>query len=401
MQPDLTGDFFIELEAGTFGDFFTDGAGLQPNDPKCRLVAWAWCYGQTPGVFHFTTGAAGGVSGIWQTVARAEAMSLLSVLRCMLRFGCGGRVWCDNQLVVDRMRDLQQGKFSVDVTTSDQDLWEVIAEMLTRLGTRVEVAKVYSHQQDDLLEGDLWICRGNDAADRAASRALTQLQPEVLELHHQVVDESKSIRQSHKAMIEHMVRVGFQSVMQPVETKPPERKEIVGDNEINPQVVVQKVRGSVPASFDVPQLPRWFAWFESIWDPTCPIRWVAWHELLIHFQICTEIVGFRCNYVTYGNHRQWGMIPEGDAYNFTVVSKAFAQYGSNLVKLAYPQWKARQIRPANPRFHMWCNCMPLRVSKSFQKVVEDWFVAIGTTGCFRKPSDFSDLEPAISCGPST
>lgn len=108
LQPDLTGDFFVTPATGTFHDYFTDGAGLHPADPKCRIVAWGWCIGTTPGEFCFPAGAAGGVPGIWQTVVRAEAISMLSVLRCLIRHDCGGRVWCDNQLVVDRISNIQQ-----------------------------------------------------------------------------------------------------------------------------------------------------------------------------------------------------------------------------------------------------------------------------------------------------
>ena len=399
-QPELTGEFSVMPEEGSCYDYFTDGAGKHPNDPKCRLVAWAWCISKSPGKFSYPTGAAGGVPGIWQTVVRAEAMSVLSVLRCILKCECGGRIWCDNQLVVDRIQSIQ-AKGVYEQFQSDQDLWEIIAEMVCRLGDRLNIAKVFSHQPDDLDDFDTWICRGNDAADRAATRALEQLHPEVLEMNQQLVSASQGIRRAHKAMIDHFVRVGLQSVMQPTEEKPPKAVEVSEDVLINPVCVVQKVRGAVPASFTFSQLHQWFGWFESIVDPSSPIRWVAWHELLIHFQRTTEIVGLRCNYVTYGNHRQWDVIPQGASYNFITVSKAFAQYGTNLVKIAYPQWKARQNRPTNPRFHMWCNCMPLRVTKVFVTSVEEWFVAIGKTGVFRKIGDLQELEPAICCGPST
>ena len=398
-QPDLTGEFFVAPEPGSEHDYFTDGAGLHPNDPKCRVVAWAWCLAVRPGQCSFCTGASGGVPGIWQTVARAEATSVLSVLRCMIRYDCGGRVWSDNQLVVDRITNIQRNGMN-EPFSSDHDLWEVIGAMVMKLGKRMIITKVFSHQPDDLNEVESWICSGNDAADKAASFAIDQLQSEIREANQKLVIESQKIRRAHKAMIDPIVRVGFQSVMQKVEVKAPKTIEVAEDGEINTKLVVQKVRGSVPASLTFTHLHKWLGWFENITDQTSPIRWVAWHELLIHFQQATEMVGVRCNYVTYGNHRQWDLIPEGESYNFVAVSKAFAQYGTNLVKIKYPQWKAKQGRPANPRFHMWCNCIPLRVSKVFQKTIEDWFAAIGMTGVFRKIGDLQELEPAVGCGPS-
>lgn len=131
-QPDQTGEFFVAPKPGSMCDYFTDGAGVHPNDPKCRLVAWAWCFSAEAGTNQFQVGAAGGVPGVWQTVARAEAMSVLSVLRCLLRHHCGGRIWCDNQLVVDRICNLQQQNILVEAISTDQDLWEVIAEMVDR-----------------------------------------------------------------------------------------------------------------------------------------------------------------------------------------------------------------------------------------------------------------------------
>ena len=56
-------------------------------------------------------------------------------------------VWCDNQAVVDLLRDLQRG--TLDITTVEHsDLWRHVHELWQDATAQVYIHKVYSHDEE-------------------------------------------------------------------------------------------------------------------------------------------------------------------------------------------------------------------------------------------------------------
>lgn len=398
--PDTTGDFQCIDSLPEAVDIFTDGAGRDPKLQHARVVGWAWCFSTTPWSDSFQVGAAGGVPGIWQTVVRAETSAVISALKFAIRTGKEVRIWCDNQQVVNTFRELQQGRI-ISCMDNDHDLWGLVQVLLKTADNCVTIHKVFSHQSQDMNDIDNWICKGNEAADKAADRAIDQLPSMVLELHLQVGQWMKTFTPEYQAILAHYVRVGKLSVEFGHNDESPQPAVHEPDIELDIKEVVMKARQGLSPSLTFDQLPKWIDWFESITNPTAPVRWVSWFELLVHFQIQTGSIGVKCSHVTWGNHRHWDVVEFSDPYDFRRTAKDFAQFGRNVIVHRYPQWKVTQHRPSSHRFHLWCNCIPIRFSEEAQGILQQWFEETGCHGPFKNGKSLDQIPPVLSCASSS
>lgn len=395
--PDTTGEFFVGEACPKCIDIFTDGAGREPKLQQARIVGWAWCVALSPWTDHFAVGAEGGVPGIWQTVLRAEITAVISAIRFVIKNNKEARIWCDNQQVVDTVRAIQAGK-SVDKSQNDHDLWGVVQALFESGGARVQIYKVFSHQPTDLTELENWICKGNEAADFAANRAVDNLPPKVKDLHVSVSKWITKYSATYISMLQHFVRVGKLSVV--VDSKPEgkqETKQPEPEVELDVKEVVAFARKGLAPSLTSDKLELWLDWFDNIVDVKAPVRWVSWYELLILFQIQTGCIGMKCHNVTWGNHRHWQVMEHVDLFDFRKMTKDLAQFGRNIIVHRYPQWKVTQHRPTSHRFHLWCNSLPIRFDQTAQMTVDQWLEEVGCGGPFKKASELSVIPSVQSC----
>lgn len=394
--PETSGTFLNEGELPETLDVFTDGAGRERKLQHSRVVGWAWCFSASPWSDNFQVGAAGGVPGIWQTVVRAETYAVLSAVKFSIRTGKDIRIWCDNQQVVNMFGDLQRGR-TITCMDNDHDLWGVIQVLLRTADNCVTIHKVFSHQPLDMSDIDNWICRGNAAADRAADMAISQLPPNVLELHEKVSRWIKHFTCEYKAILNHFVRVGKLSVEFGHPTECPKPAVSEPELELDIKAVVQQARLGLPPSLTFPKLSSWIDWLDEITHPAEPVRWVSWFELLVHFQIQTGCIGLKCSNVTWGNHRHWDVVGISDFYDFRKTAKDFAQFGRNVIVKKYPQWKVIQHRPSSPRFHLWCNSIPIRFTAQADSIVQQWFEETGCHGPFKNGKSLDAIPCVLPC----
>lgn len=395
--PDTTGEFFVGDLGFQCVDIFTDGAGREPKLQHARLVGWAWCIASGPWSDTFVVGAEGGVPGIWQTVLRAEVTAVISAIKYAQKCGQQVRIWCDNQQVVDTVKLIQSGK-TVDASQNDHDLWGVVQSLLHNSSTSFQIHKVFSHQPSDMSDLENWICRGNSAADAAADRAIDNIHPRVRDLRNQVSVWIKEYTPIYQAMLQHFVRVGQLSIL--VDSKPEGTNESTNKEPevaLDVKEVVAWAREGLSPSLTFDRLGVWLDWFENVVDEDEPIRWVSWYELLILFQIQTGSIGMKCHNVTWGNHRHWNIVDFSDLYDFRKMAKDLAQFGRNVIVQKYPQWKVTQHRPSSHRFHLWCNCLPIKYAKTAQMLVDQWLDEVGCGGPFKKATELSCIPCVQSC----
>lgn len=328
---DTTDDFHWFPLYESVLDVFPDGTGVDPRWPESRLVAWAWCVAACHDPPRFVP-VAGGVPGLHQTVGRAEAMAVLSILKFAFKHSQSVRIWCDNDLVVTRFHKIVDGSLVVDKNISDEDIWGPISDLLRRIRFPVSIHKVVSHQNVDCLNSvEQWISLGNSQADFHAARALQNLPTSVLELQQRVSKTCSQHRKAHKELVDHFVRVGELSIQQPAVR---EAAVACSEEHVQPSSVealdvgyiVQQLRGKTQTSFFFQGYDKWLQWFSGIVETGQKGRWVSWCELLIHFQLTTRILGVKCRYTTTGNHRQWEAITDVDQYTFPKAVKDFAHY---------------------------------------------------------------------------
>jgi len=160
--------------------------------------------------------------------------------------------------------------------------------------------------------------------------------------------------------------------------------------------VVAQARKGLSPSLIFSKLHMWLDWFERTVDENEPIRWVSWYELLVHFQIQTGCIGVKCSTVTWSNHRHWDIIDFADMYDFRKCSTNFAQFAKNVILHANPRWKVTQHRPSSPKFHMWCNCVPIRFSSIANATVHRWFESQGFGGPFKQSKQLQGLPIVVA-----
>lgn len=392
--PDTTQDFHHAHRA-TFGDVFTDGTGLDPTQPHSRLVAWAWVAGCKESQ-QFVPMAHGGVPGLLQTVSRAELVAVISVLKYAELHKCHLRVWIDNQYVLDTMRRLQVETISFDPMQADHDLWDLAQEQLRPVSSLVSFHKVCSHQRMDKLGlVEQWICSGNDNADKQAQIACHHLAPELLGAQARVSEQVHFRQQVSNHLVQHILRVGTLFTQHPREHAHTQPTSVTSDEwAVDTKAIVNALQDQLPQSFSFQGVSQLLEWFASLTDPTTPIKWVTWHELLISYQLQTGQRGVRCRNTTSGNHRQWERLTLQAEYDFPEVSRFFGHYCQQLIKRVDSSWKSSMRRPSNWRFQMWCGCVPLRLAKTQDDAVQAWLTAHASSNVFTSIKSMAMLPQA-------
>ena len=84
-------------------------------------------------------------------------------------------------------------------------------------------------------------------------------------------------------------------------------------------------------------------------------------------------------------------------FDFRKTAKDFAQFGRNVIVKKYPQWKVIQHRPSSPRFHLWCNSIPIRFTAQADSIVQQWFEETGCHGPFKNGKSLDAIPCVLPC----
>ena len=279
--------------------FFTDGACHCPAMPSCRVAAWSVVYsppvGDSPTVGELVPVAAQPLSGIIQTIFRAELMAVVAACELACRLNRPAVVWSDCLGVVRRFRAHVCFGAPVRNSQAHSDLWQWLVDLLTdRPRDFVVVKKVAAHCSQEGAESaiDDWLSQGNNSADRAAKAANASRGPAVWTLWERMVSEQYDCSQQGATMRWLILEVsklwGAKEVsapevrlVQPQPTRVTREFEKRWENEFG----FELAKPSSRRFFGATVCGMFQTWFTSVVDAAAPIRWISFVQLYFSFQL--------------------------------------------------------------------------------------------------------------------
>ena len=141
---------------------FLDGTSSHPRNPDITLASWAFIVVGSPPLEKM-----GHVSGLCQTIARAELSAMLHLLTWAETY-CGElHAWSDSKTVIEGFRFIQHNGL-VPRDYDHQDLRLALDSKYRSLRCKVRVHKIAAHQQAANLEDPIsgWASDWNDSVDK-------------------------------------------------------------------------------------------------------------------------------------------------------------------------------------------------------------------------------------------
>ncbi|CAK8992531.1 LINE-1 reverse transcriptase-like [Durusdinium trenchii] len=169
LQLPAPGDFLSKPEEG-LQELFTDGSSIDFVPGYIRAAAWA--------IQNATTGqpvATGHLTGLLQTVNRAELTAILVCVRWVLNFRARARIWTDSKYAHNWLRaGLELHVSQVPPSVDNHDLInELLADTALLDQGQIEIRWLPSHLALERCEtaSEEWAVLWNDQADRQAIRS--------------------------------------------------------------------------------------------------------------------------------------------------------------------------------------------------------------------------------------
>ena len=213
--PDAHTGYMWPTEIPPHLECFTDGSCLSPTSSLSRLASWAVVIGN-PDNLDFHPLACGLVPGWLQTTLRGEIWATISAMTFAIQTRRPVRVWCDNDMVVRRLRKARQHDKHVGTSRANADLWNKAYALVRYLGDQFDIVKISSHQDPTkaIDEAEAWLCTGNDKADRLAEHAFT-LHPQVHQQWKDLCTDIEAIHIMRNKVHATMLAVAKESIPKP------------------------------------------------------------------------------------------------------------------------------------------------------------------------------------------
>eukprot|EP00438_Fugacium_kawagutii_P036189 Skav232976 [mRNA] locus=scaffold1735:439408:443451:- [translate_table: standard] len=379
----------------SFLELFTDGACLHPNDPTIRLAAWGVVQAVGPlEDYVFQPIAEGGVPGQWQTVLRAEILAVICAARRSVEAAIPVRIWCDNAVVVRRVKAMQQQRFVPKPSKPDHDLWIQLYEAVQSLPVHSCICKVGSHQRrgDDPVEN--WTFDGNDAADALATAALDRLPSLVRHAHSRAVTAYLRMKSFALAINKVFVLVGRKFVQLPRQRVPEDSfggQGPISPDQLAPVRQVMTHLDQVPLRLQFRGFHKVGDWLRVAVDETAALQWVTWYELMWSFQAATGIRALE----NVGCQRTWQVVSLHQDYHTMKACKSFAYFMTALFRVFQPDFAAEHVKPANYRWQHWGCCVAFPWRTGDRTATLEWLNSqLGNRQIARLSSDVGWLPPA-------
>ena len=390
--PDLSRDFFSVGSIDGPLHLFTDGSCIRPAHRHLRLATWGVTVATLSASSHaeFEPVAQGPVPGIHQTIFRGEVWAAIAACRFALSHRLPFWLWCDNQQVVNFIKDVRNGCHAPNLSDKDHDLLGILHALITQACSShifEDIVKVRSHE-DELQysdEIDKWAIRGNESADATAARARQGYTSRFLQVWMELCRHTERMEWLRDQIHDHIVRVGLEAV----ETKSKIRNVGTVRSSDEPSTVVPVQDCDTQVTFDgflaisdyqpsvhltdfAYEVTDWLRGLMSAHD--AELQWVTSYQLLIDFQNFSGCIGVRVQ------DRKWQVIEEwmtASGYDFPRIARWFAAYLKSLARELNLPYEGAHQTPSSFSFRCWTRCVRLRISTARMLRIDKWWQTLG------------------------
>ena len=365
-------------------DLFTDGSCLWGSDPDLRIASWSVCVGSRDSSGSssdsFRIVAAQPLSGFVQTAYRAELQAVDAALCFALQQGRECRIWTDCLSVLTRFRLLVDGNRRLGENSAHSDIWQSVMDRVEQLGaSRVVVAKVKAHCKLEVMlnEIECWLCKGNNAADRAAKQANQDRGAEFWRLHKTYGDAVVKSRCVGDTIREHLVRVN-RRWLQHSQTGG-STPEVHATRQAREHTMMwqcdgppQRVSGRFRKLFGHALVSAMWDWWHEIIDfsDSAEVKWISYAELYIDWQIQCRHPGV----VKVQGHWYDASSPEivAESYTFRARCKWFRLMVQQWAKDVCCKFSKVTCRPDCQWLacHIGCAAMPVKSAR--RHIIHEW-----------------------------
>lgn len=391
--PDTTAEFAsVEIGDRSILDIFSDGTGLDPGNPSVRLVAWAAIIAAPTMQDNAQSLSKGGVPGQWQTVVRAELTGILSALQFAAQQQVRIRIWCDNEAVVNRARNIQQGTFVVTNKIADHDLWFRVADILSSCPP-CEFQQIRSYQQTaHQPEWKVWAFSHNNLADAEAAYALRCLPWEVRRCQSRAAQDVTFCTRLRDELRTHFARVGVSVVANKPKQQVHQQDTAVPPTgvDINFARVADHFGFHAPRNLHFEGINKVLDWMRAVTDENEPEVFMSWYEILADMQISTGIWGVE----SVSTHSTWRVISRGADYDAVRCCRVFSCFLTRVIRLYNEDFRPQHGRPKHHKFQCWAMGLNLGASKTLRRHVDCWLTAVFGSRQIESVACFAALEPA-------
>lgn len=379
-------------------DLFTDGTAKESSSPMTRVVAWGVVLAPLGLEGVRTTLAYGGVPRYWQTVTRAELSAFISALSFAIRNSKSARIWCDNQLVVDRARLIQSHALQVTPILTDHDLWERVVELFRISTVDIVIIKIGSHQDETIADPWMeWAFGHNEAVDRVAEFALQTLPSQVLVAQHTASRDIQFQTNLKQQLHAHFARVAMMSIQNPDPKVLKEPLQSIPEDCVTIDLVevADHAFKTAPANLKFEGWIQCLQWLREISDASSQgtPALVSWYEMLWSLQLHLSKRGVH----SISAHNHWSLDKELEEYDCAKNAHQLSKWITHIIRLKFPDWKPSHGRPSNCLFQNWMMCLAFRWKQSSRDKLTSWMNTIRCGKHFHKiKNDIASMPVAFS-----
>ena len=371
-------------------DLFTDGACLAPQDSFGRWASWGVVIFE-PDSASYLPVAADLVSGLVQTIVRAEFLAAAAAIKYAILCRCEFRLWVDNQQVFQFLDRLFRGGVpAINPNRPNHDVKQVVADAFGLIRHRCQgIFKVCSHQNHTALTGiERWACEGNSAADSVATQVF-QDNPKMLQLWLDLHKSLTRARRTRDAVHQVLIQVGTLAIHRLQGQADPDPAAPTVDSLPLPlQFRPWKFALALPAEASTFQIDDWPAiceWINSLHQEG-DIHYLSWYHLYVDFSLRYPGKG---PWYHVKSLRWWSASSMPDA-SWQKRCRWFSTYLVKLSKCLTQPLPLQNRRPTAHSIAFWINCLPVKLEASRLASIENWLSQ--WKGVFYKSKDLSWID---------
>lgn len=381
---------FMDTHTPDFVELFTDGSCTEGSNPLVRLASWGVVVGTPDLEQEFTPINAGLVSGLVQTISRAELTAILAALKFALAKGKPFRIWSDSGYAIKQIHKITITRRFAPVPNKipNHDLLDQIRiSILEAKQTFHGIHKVVSHQNSALLSFDeIWVCAGNDAADSVAGNVFSSY-PTILALQQQLKNEIQELCILRFWVHRILVKTGQLAMDKLRDERRRQNDDETQYVSVQRQLTDYQVWGfpqTLPDHLYKYNIPEWgtvATWIQSLHAGNEQMH-LSWYQLYADFHLQWPNLG---PWYKSSSKRWFGgdTRPECD---FAKGSRWMSDFLTRLGRQLERPLPTRLQRPESHVVCFWTYSLPVSISVERFQMIEKWLLERRSR--FRRPRDF-------------